>query len=74
MGSSFQVMKESSQGGLDYIPNIVHGDGDGARINAKPTSHLSYMSQLDIDQVANNIRKTSIGCTLGLLISLKLSS
>ncbi|KAL5965548.1 Pyruvate kinase PKLR [Taenia solium] len=33
----------------------------------KPNSHLSYMSQLDIDQVANNIRQTSIGCTLGRL-------
>ncbi|EUB62143.1 Pyruvate kinase isozymes R/L [Echinococcus granulosus] len=32
---------------------------------AKPNSHLSYMSQLDIDQVANNIRQTSVGCTLG---------
>ncbi|VDL41616.1 unnamed protein product [Hymenolepis diminuta] len=35
------------------------------RFMSKSSSHLSFMSQLDIDQVANNARRTSIGCTLG---------
>ena len=74
MGSAFPVMKESSNGGLDYISNIMNGDGDNHRIIAKPGSLLSYMSQLDVDQVANNVRKTSIGCTLGFLNYMKLSS
>ncbi|KAM3187483.1 hypothetical protein ACTXT7_002198 [Hymenolepis weldensis] len=36
-----------------------------SRFMSKSSSHLSFMSQLDVDQVANNTRRTSIGCTLG---------
>lgn len=37
----------------------------GISMNHKPQSRLHYTCQLDIDQVANNIRQTAIVCTLG---------
>ncbi|KAM7537674.1 hypothetical protein Aperf_G00000065782 [Anoplocephala perfoliata] len=61
---------------MSAVVPIVGPDDDGAQINitsgsdchefiSKPVSHLNYLSHLNIDQVANNIRQTSIGCTLG---------
>lgn len=38
----------------------------GFSFPSKPLSHLNYTCQLGIDQVAGNIRQTSIVCTLGM--------
>lgn len=63
---------------MSVVAPIIGPNDDDAQITmssgsdshafiSKPVSHLNYLSHLDIDQVANNIRQTSIGCTLGLL-------
>ncbi|CDS42637.1 pyruvate kinase [Echinococcus multilocularis] len=64
-GATFITVKEGFEDGFDYCADTMNNNQNIYVMPAKPNSHLSYMSQLDIDQVANNIRQTSIGCTLG---------
>lgn len=72
MGSAVPTIKAGPEGELDYVPKVANTSENSFMMITKPVSHLSYMSQLDIDQVANNVRKTSIGCTLGLQRRLRL--
>lgn len=47
--------------GINELHNVFYG----AFMAARQTSHLQHTCNLDIDQVADNVRQTTIVCTLG---------
>ncbi len=59
---SAPVLTLHSESSADLLLDVP----GGLYTTAKPNSRLNYTCRLDIDQVADNVRQTSIICTLGL--------